>query len=165
MIVYDPEKILKQIAPETKIKKLISPQLGFKKSVFKTLFNADFIDKKEVQNVALKAIRSYNKRAALAGAEGTKDDEKKLEKQLATNPKLLIQRVQNAVLWQVKEEIKSKYKGELYEWLPSDANEPDPEHQLNYGEIFEIGVGEMPQDREGCRCGMRILTDDEKLEL
>ena len=68
-------------------------------------------------------------------------------------------------MYQVSQEIKDKYKGDKYEWLPSDAEDPDPEHQLNYGKIFTIGEGEMPNERYGCRCGMRILTEDESLKL
>lgn len=96
--------------------------------------------------------------------ERIKEAEAKAE-EIKKNPKQLIQRVQNEIIFQVKERIKEKYDGEKYEWLPSDADEPDPEHQLLYGTIRTVGVGEMPGDRYGCKCGMRILTDEEKLNL
>lgn len=68
-------------------------------------------------------------------------------------------------MFQVAGEIKDRYEGEFYIWLPSDAEEPDPEHQLNYGKKFQVGEGEMPGDRFGCRCGMEILVPETKLDL
>jgi hypothetical protein len=76
--------------------------------------------------------------------------------------------VQNEVVWQIANGIKEQYGDEDAEWLPSDAEEPDPEHQLNYGKIFRISEGingEIPGERIGCRCGMRILVKQTKLNL
>lgn len=116
----------------------------------------DFIDKGQIAETALKVTNDYEKRIA---------DEKIDKKKLLANPKQLIQRVRNSVLWQITQGIKEKYKGEKYRWLPSEANEPDPEHQLNYGKTFIVGQGEMPGDRPGCQCGIEILVDETKLEL
>lgn len=161
MILYDPSEMLKKISPASKIKKLLSKRLSVKRAALSFVDNIDFIDKAKVATVALKAVRNYKER--LSDLEGK---EKTLErKDITKNPKLLIQRVQNAVVTQIKDEIKEKYAGEKYEWLPSDADEPDPEHQLKYGQIFTIGQGEMPGDRFGCRCAMRILTKDDELKL
>lgn len=79
--------------------------------------------------------------------------------------KQAIQRIQNNAVFEIAQSIKENYSGESYEWLPSDADEPDPEHQLNYGKIFQVGVGEMPGDRYGCKCGMNILVKETKLTL
>ena len=117
-----------------------------------------FIDTKKVADVTLKTLKSYRERVNTEDAKG-------LEKQLAQSPMQLIQRVQNEIVFQVSQEIRSSYEGEKYEWLPSDADEPDPEHQLNYGKVFVVGEGEMPGERIGCRCGMRILTNETELEL
>ena len=68
-------------------------------------------------------------------------DGKVTKADILKDPKLLIQRVQNELVFQISNEIKGKYNGEFYEWLPSDASEPDPEHQLNYGKVFQIGSG------------------------
>lgn len=155
-IVYDPSELLKQYAPKSKVKKIVSTNLTIKKTALNTVTKASFIDSKAVNEVALKSIKNYKKRA-----KGNPD----LKKSLASDPKQLINNVQNAVLYEIKETIKSKYLGEFYEWLPSDADEPDPEHQLLYGTIRIVGDGEMPGDRYGCKCGMRILTEDEKLNL
>lgn len=155
-IVYDPSKLLRKIAPETKIEKLLTGDLTLKKTALSFVSDIDFIDKKSVARVALKTIKGYSSRV--------KDDPDQLDMILG-DPKQLIQRVQNEIIFQVQGEIKEKYAGEFFRWLPSDAEEPDPEHQLKYGETFQIGEDEMPGERIGCRCGMEILVDDSSLEL
>lgn len=157
-IEYDPKKLLQEIAPDAKIKKLVSRRLDFKRAALSFISDVPFIDKKKVADVTLKTLKSYRERAQA-------EDSKETEKDLSKNPKQLIQRVQNSVIFQVSQEIRAQYQGERYEWLPSDADEPDPEHQLNYGKVFEVGVGEMPGERYGCRCGMRILVDETELSL
>ncbi len=163
-IVYDPKQMLKNVAPDSKIKRLVSRRLDFKRAAMAFIDNISFIDKKAVANVALKTLKSYRQRRD-AEAAIKKADSQALEKELVQSPMQLIQRVQNEVIWQVSQEIKAQYRGEQYEWLPSDADEPDPEHQLNYGKIFTIGEGEMPGERIGCKCGMRILVKDSELKL
>ena len=155
-IFYDPKELLNKIAPQKKIKKLLKSNVSLKKTALAFVDSFSFIDKKAVSRVALKTIKSYEDRLAA-------DDVAKSE--ILKDPKLLIQRVQNELVFQISNEIKTKYNGEFYEWLPSDASEPDPEHQLNYGKVFQIGAGEMPGDRIGCRCGMNILTDQTELKL
>lgn len=155
-IVYDPKELLNKIAPQKKIKKLLKSNVSLKKTALAFVDSFSFIDKKAVSRVALKTIKSYEDRLAA-------DDVAKSE--ILKDPKLLIQRVQNELVFQISNEIKTKYNGEFYEWLPSDASEADPEHQLNYGKVFQIGDGEMPGDRIGCRCGMNILTDQTELKL
>jgi len=155
-IKFEPSKIVKRLAPKSKIKKALGRSLKLKKEALSFVSKIDVLDKKDITRVALKTIKSYKARV--------KDDPKLREKLLA-NPAQLIQRVQNEVVLRVAEEIKTRYAGESYRWLPSDADEPDPEHQLNYGEIFLIGDGEMPGDRYGCKCGMEILVDETQLNL
>lgn len=155
-IVYDPTELINKYASKSKVKKMVSPTLTIKRTALNTVTNAGFIDKKSIENVALKSLKSYKERAKKSGVSAS---------DLAKDPKQLVQRVQNAVLFEIKETIKTNYAGEFYEWLPSDAEEPDPEHQLLYGTIRIVGDGEMPGDRYGCKCGMRILTEDEKLTL
>lgn len=166
-IDYDPKELLKKIAPESKIKKLVSKRLTLKKAALSFVDSVDFIDKKSVSKIALKTIDSYQKRIANEQIEAGLESGagKALEKAILADPKQLIQRVQNEVIFQVSNSIKENYDGEEYEWLPSDAEEPDPEHQLNYGKIFTIGDGEIPGERIGCRCGMRILVKQTKLNL
>lgn len=155
-IKYDPNELLRKIAPQKKIKRLLTDNLTVKKSALSFVDGIDFLSKKSVARVALKTVRGYEERIA---ADPSVRDE------ILSDPKQLIQRVQNEVVLQVAGEIKEKYAGEFYKWLPSDADEPDPEHQLNYGKVFQIGDGEMPGDRIGCRCGMEILVQGSSLDL
>lgn len=156
-IKYDPTSELRKIAPESKIKKLVSKgSVSLKKSALSFVDAIDFLDKRAVSKVALKTIKGYKKRLKDEAVDKT---------ELLKDPRQLIQRVQNEVVFQIAESIKETYTGEKYEWLPSDADEPDPEHQLNYGKVFTVGEGEMPGDRYGCRCGMNILVKESKLNL
>lgn len=155
-IKYDPSKILKKIAPGSKIEKLVSKRLSLKKAALAFTQAFDFLDPKAIERVALKTIKGYKQRVK---------DDPELKDELLADPRQLIQRVQNEVIFQIKDEIATKYAGEFYTWLPSDAEEPDPEHQLNYGKNFQVGDGEMPGDRIGCRCGMEILVDGSSLDL
>ena len=165
-IIYDPGELLQKIAPPRKLEKLMTKKVTLKKTALSFVDAIDFIDRDAVVNVALKVVRSYQERIAAAQAEaGEKTAGDVIESQILDDPKLLIQRVQNEVIFQVKEGIKKEYAGESYEWLPSDAGEPDPEHALLYGTVRIIGDGEMPGDRDGCRCGMRILVKQTELEL
>lgn len=166
-IVYDPSKMLRKIAPKGKIEKLMKSNLSLKKTALSFVSDIDFLDKASIVDTVLKVIKNYKEREAKAvvDADYDKSAGKEFRDETLDDPKLLIQRVQNEVVWQVKEAIKTSYDGEEYEWLPSDADEPDPEHQLNYGKIFVVGDGEMPGDRDGCKCGMRILVKETQLEL
>lgn len=165
-IIYDPKRMAKKIAPEKKIKRLLNrKEVTLKKAALSFVDSVDFIDKSAVSRVALKTIKGYSERIEKV-SEDYDDKEARIEKRvIVASPKQLIQRVQNEIIFQVALEIKDKYKGEFYEWLPSDAAEPDPEHQLKYGKVFQVGVGEMPGDRYGCKCGMRILVDEDELKL
>lgn len=159
--VYDPKKLLNKIASKQKVKALLNKSVTLKKTALSFIDAAadkdiGILDKSRVTDVALKTIRGYKERIK---------DDKSIKAELVRDPAFLINRVQNEVILQIAEGIKEKYEGDFYIWLPSDAEEPDPEHQLNYGKKFQIGDGEMPGDRFGCRCGMEILTKDNKLTL
>lgn len=157
MITYDPKELLRKIAPEKKIKKLISKgKVSLKRTALSFVDDVEFLDKKAVSRVALETLKGYRARIKLDSS---------IKGELTDDPKQLIQRVQNQIVTQIAQEIRTQYEGELYEWLPSDAETPDPEHQLNYGKIFTVGDGEMPGDRDGCKCGMNILVKDTQLEL
>lgn len=155
-IIYDPKKMLRKIAPKRKIEKLLSSRVSLKKTALSFISDVDFIDKKRVSEVALKTIRGYKERIKA-------DDSQKGE--ILDDPRQLIQRVENEVVLQISGEIRDRYFGERYRWLPSSAEDPDPEHQLNYGKTFTVGDGEMPGERYGCQCGMEILVDDKQLDL
>lgn len=161
-IRYLPTQFLKKALPDKAVEKLVTQKLTLNKAAVRAL-GTDILSKPTLEKVALKVIKQYNqtygdfKDAGLSNAAA-------LEETL-NDKALMLARVQNAAVYEVSQEIQNKYEGEFYEWLPSDANEPDPEHQLNYGEKFQLGVGEAPGDRYGCRCGMNILVNESQLKL
>lgn len=166
-IIYDPSKMLKKIAPEAKIKRMLTGNMTLKRAALSFVDAVDFIDRKAVTKVALNTVKGYQVRAAKASVDAGFDRAAgdAVEDAILDDPRQLIQRVQNEMVFQISGEIKNQYKGEQYEWLPSDADEPDPEHQLNYGKVFTVGEGEMPGERYGCKCGMRILVNETQLKL
>lgn len=165
-IIYDPKAMLQKIAPQRKIEKLVTKKAGLKKTALSFVSDIPFLDKKKVTEVALKTVRGYQERVAKVQADtGERAAGRELQSELVEDPVQLVQRIQNEVVFQVSSRIREEYSGEEYEWLPSDADEPDPEHQLKYGQVFQVGSGEMPGERYGCRCGMRILVKQTKLEL
>ena len=162
-IKFEPREELKKIAPKKTIKRLVKKDLSVNRAAITMLANSDMISKKKLELIALKVIKSYKEKFRDLRKSG--ESETKSLEEAVNDRRLIVARVQNAIVHEMTSEIKTKYRGEYYEWLPSDAAEPDPEHQLNYGKTFQIGVGEMPGDRPGCRCGMRILVDETKLAL
>ena len=163
MIKYLPNELLRKVAPVKKVEKLVSSRLTLNKAVLSMFDSIDFLSKRTLESTALKVIKSYKERFNEEVEEGSSASEAKEE--ATQDNKLLINRVQNTVVNQVAEEIKDQYRGEYYKWLPSDAEVPDPLHQLKYGKKFQLGKGEMPGERYGCRCGMLILVKESKLEL
>jgi hypothetical protein len=79
MIKYDPAQLLRKIAPEKKVTKLVSKNAGLKKSALSFVDDIDFISRKEVTTVALKVLKNYKERI--------KDDET-IKKDLISDPKL-----------------------------------------------------------------------------
>ncbi len=163
MIKYLPNELLAKIAPEKKIKKLITPSLTLKKAALSFVSDIDFIHKDTISDVALQVVKQYKARFEDNKDEGLSASDAKED--AINDGKLLVNRVENTIVSEVAGRIKDVYSGEYYTWLPSDAEVPDPLHQLNYGKKFKIGVGEMPGDRYGCRCGLNILVKETELEL
>jgi len=48
--------------------------------------------------------------------------------------------IENLVVYSEVQRLKEENQGEYYRWLPSGADEPDPEHQLLYGETFQESI-------------------------
>jgi hypothetical protein len=155
--------MLRKLAPKKKVEKLMTSRLTLNRAVLSTLTDADFLSAKTLERTALRVIKQYKASYKEETDDGVPPSEAKDD--AVNDKKLLINRVQNTVVNEIANEIKDQYRGEYYKWLPSDASEPDPLHQLNYGRKFQIGRGEMPGDRYGCRCGMQILVTETKLDL
>lgn len=162
-IFYEPSVIAKKLASKAKLKKLVRKNLTLNQAVLRSLANSSDMSKKSLEQISLKVLKTYKKnykeelKAGLSKA-------KALDEAL-NDAKLMVQRVQNAIIEETTDMVKEQYWGERYRWLPSDAEEPRPEHQLKYGKIYTIGKGEAPGDLPGCRCGMEILVDGDELEL
>lgn len=160
MAIFDPSSMLKKIAPPAKIKRMVSSRMGVKRTALAIVDAAaeteiGLINKKKVLDVALKTVAGYQKRIEDAASTAVRD-------LILDDPKQLIQRVQNEFVFQAQQKIQSQYKGQRARWLPSSADEPDPEHQKNYGKEYTIGEGidgEEPGDRFGCKCGVEIINE------
>lgn len=163
--------MLKKIAPKAKIKRIVSQKMSLKRTILSQIGTEQIpIDNGSLARVARNTLQGYKERIAKEtvdeGFEKSAGDA--LKKELIADPKQLIQRVQNEVVYQVHQGIKDKYSGQRARWLPSDAEDPRPEHQKNYGKVYIIGEGidgVEPGDEYGCKCGVEILTDDTKLDL
>lgn len=160
--VYDPRKLLDQFAPPHLIKKLITKKLTVNGAVVQMLTRTGVLTKKEVETVARKVLRDYKKRRRTAKRLGATNRE--ADASLNDNA-LLIQRVTDEILFKIAGYIKIAYRGAEYEWLETTSEEPDHKHMRLWGTIRRIGRGEMPGDRYGCKCGMRIITKDRRLDL
>lgn len=162
-IIFDPRNMLKKIAPVKKVEKLLTGKVTVKKTALRFLDDVEGIDKSQVLDVALKTIKGYKKR--IKAADDLSDE---VKGEILDDPKQLIQRVQNEIVFQMHEGIKRNYGGQRARWLPSDADEPRPEHQLNYGKEYTIGEGINgiePGDEYGCKCGVEILNENGSLDL
>ena len=162
-IVYEPSELVASMAPKKLVQKLVTQDLTLNRSVLKMLANMGILGKGKLAEIALRVIRTYKNSFKEERASGAS---KSVALEEALNGKrLMVQRVQDSIVFEVAKDIKANYAGEFYEWLPSDAEEPDPLHQLKYGKVFQIGKGEMLGERYGCKCGMWILVEETKLEI
>lgn len=170
-IIFDPKAMLRRIAPKAKIKRMVNSKMGLKRTILANIGTDQIpIDNGSMAKVARATLEGYKERVAKATVDAgfEKEAGDQLQKEIIADPRQLIQRVQNEVVYQVHQGIKEKYGGKLARWLPSDAEEPRPEHQKNYGKTYVIGEGidgVEPGDEYGCKCGVEILTDETTLDL
>ncbi len=155
--------MLRKMAPAKLVQRLVTQDLTINRTAVTLLARSGVLTKRTLEEIAIRVIREYKasyKEEVKAGSSKSA-----AVKEALAGKRLMVQRVQNAVVNKIAKEIKSQYRGDYYTWLPSDAEVPDPLHQLNYGKKFQLGKGEAPGDRYGCKCGMEIHTDDTRLEL
>lgn len=50
---------------------------------------------------------------------------------------------------------------QMIKWLPSDAEEIDPHHALNYGKVMKLQTAQAKElgTRYGCKCGFQFLRE------
>jgi len=162
-IRYEPKKVLKRMASKKNVENLVTDKLTVNRAVLNSLETSGILGKKQLEFVGLNVIRDYRERADKLRDEGLTKAES--HEEVLENKKLLVQRVQNATVTQITKRVKEKYHGEYYIWLPSSAAVPDKKHKLKYGKRFQLGRGEAPGDRHGCKCGMEILVDAKRLSI
>ena len=165
-IVVDPTRMLKKFAPRAAVKRMVSTgghRIAVKKAALRAVADIGVVSDKDLADTVLGVVKQYKEKYSDLRNEGAAAAE--AMGQAVGEADLLINRVQNLVVFNIQEKIKENYDGEQYEWLPSDAEEPRPEHALYYGTVRTVGVGLMPGEEPGCRCGMRLLVDDTTLNL
>ncbi len=162
-IVYKPANLLKKMASRKNIEKLLTKKLTVNQTALNALAATDVVGPKIMDDIALTVIQGYRDKVDTLREGGATKAE--AEREVTGDPLLLVQRIQNATVDAITTQIKDQYHGEYYVWLPSTAAVPDRKHILKYGRKFQIGRGEAPGDRYGCKCGMKILVDDTQLVL
>lgn len=162
-IRYQPDKVLKRLARKKNVEKLLTKKLSVNRTALNAIQNNGILSKKELENAALKVIKDYKRRAREMRKLGASEAE--IIRELYDDPRQLVQRVQNATITEVTNQIQKKYHGEFYKWLPSIAQTPDKEHMKKYGKKYQFGKGEQPGQRIGCQCGMLIYVKGSKLTI
>jgi uncharacterized protein YyaL (SSP411 family) len=158
-----PSSLARKLTPKKTVEKLVKKDLTVNRAAVTMLAKSGLLAKKKLEEVAIKVIKSYKETFKQEKKDGASVSVA-LDEAL-NDKKLMVQRVQDTATREITKEVKKVYRGERYEWLPSLSDEPDPLHQLNYGKRFWLGKGEAPGDRWGCKCGMRILVDENELFL
>lgn len=152
---FDPSRFLKNAFPKGFWEKNFATQnkIDLKKYVIRALRKGDLVSEIDIETTAEKVLKYYKKKfETLPPAEF---------KEIIEEQSLLRDRMENLVVYNEVQKIKEVATGKFYRWIPSDAEHPDPEHQLLYGKVFPVGEGDkdgnMPGERYGCRCGMELL--------
>jgi len=165
-MIFYPDKFKRKVLPKGFFEDdlLTKDKFYLKKKAMQGLILATSATKKDITNTVSKVAAVYMSKVDQLREDGLPKAKAAL---LAKgNEALLRQRIENLVVYSEVQRLKEENQGEYYRWLPSGADEPDPEHQLLYGQIFLVGEGDgegnMPAERYGCQCGMEILKVGEK---
>jgi len=160
MVKIYPETILKKALPKGFFdKNLLKKDFSLRQKAFQALILATTADKREITVTVAKVAATYQRKIDDLTNDGMPKANANV---IAKNgEKLLRQRIEGLVIYDAVQQIKSENDGEKYRWLPSSSDNPDPQHQLLYGKIFNVGKGDnegnMPGERHGCQCGVEIL--------
>lgn len=164
-MIFYPDKFKKKVLPKGFFDKdlMTKKNLSLKKNAVQALILSTSVSKKDVQETVLKVATIYTNKVDNLLEDGL--PRAKAELLAKGDEALLKQRIENLVVYAEVQRLKEENQGEKYRWLPSGAENPDPQHQLLYGKIFNVGEGDeegnMPAERYGCQCGMEILTTKE----
>ena len=157
---FDPKAYLKKVLPKGfEDRKILTNDLNVKQTVLSSLTRAKAINGREIKSSIYNTAEQYKDKYERLRADGLKKSEAVNE--AINNEALLKQRIYNTLIYDEVQELKKQFAGWYYTWLPSDAEEPDPEHALLYGKIFKVGEGDkngfMPGERWGCQCGIEFI--------
>ncbi len=151
------------MASKKNVEKLLTKKLSVNRASLNAIETAGVLGKSELETAALKVIKGYKKRVKELQKLGATKAEAMRE--ITDDPRALVQQIQNATVSEITKQVKDQYHGEFYVWLPSTAKKPDAKHRKKYGKTYQLGRGEAPGDRFGCRCGMEILVPESRLVL
>jgi hypothetical protein len=165
-MIFYPDKFKKKVLPKSFFDEelLTKKNLTLKQKAMQALILATDLDEKDLSKTILNVTKIYQNRIDDLSEEGIPKTKASIIAK--DGEKLLRQRVESLVVFSQVQKIKGENEGQYYRWLPSGAINPDPQHQLLYGQTFLVGEGDdegnMPGERYGCQCGMEILTVNEK---
>lgn len=159
---FDPSAWLERVFPKGIEKTgLLTDGLDIKKRYLKALVRATGQSGRKITAEVYKTVEFYAEKEAALKAAG----ERAFKQEALNGQALLTSRLKNFLVYSEVQEQRKRHKGKLYRWLPSSAENPDPEHQLLYGKIFREGEGDehnnMPGERWGCQCGIEWLDDED----
>ena len=159
---FIPGRWLEEIFPKGIEKSgLLSDNLEIKKRYLQALVRATSLSGRKIAAEVYKTVDFYEQKEATLKAAGVKA----FKQEALNGQELLKARLKNFLVYSEIQRQRKEHKGRMYRWLPSNANEPDPEHQLLYGHIFREGEGDkdgnMPGERWGCQCGIEWLDDED----
>ena len=160
--IFYPDRFLKKIFPKSfYTTELVSRGFSMKKIAKRYLQKAYLVAGNDLNESIDGVLDQYAQKAMDLKADRVRG----FFKDAVNNDSLLRNRIENVVIFAEVQNLKQEHDGQYYEWLPSDSENPDPEHQLLYGKIFKVGDGDnegnMPSERYGCRCGIRWLSAKE----
>ncbi len=162
---FYPDRFLKQVMPKSFYTQgLVSKNFTLQKGAISAINRARLATGRPIDKTVYDVLLQYKaKYKDLIAAE---DFGKAQAFEAALNGEnLLRQRIEQAVVFDKIQDLKAEHKGEFYRWMPSSAENPDPQHGLLYGKIFRVGEGDkegnMPGERYGCQCGIEWLGEEE----
>lgn len=166
MTRFYPDNYLARVLPKDFDQKgLLFDNLHPRKMYLRALYRAAGKEGKALTSTVYETIRTYHKKEEALKSAGVAD----YAEQAVNDQTLLKNRVKNFLVWNKVQEGKEAHNGQFYRWLPSDAEHPDPEHQLLYGKVFRVGKGDkdgnMPGERYGCRCGIEWLDSEKAYDM
>lgn len=155
-----PDRFLSETLPKNFWRrKLLERNNDPKKAIMKQIVRATVVTNRKLDETYTNAIDFYNNKMQRLKDEGVRA----YKSEALDNERLLKQRIANLITYNEVQALKKEHKGKRYRWLPSGALNPDPEHQLLYGQIFNVGEGDkdgnMPGERYGCQCGIEWIDD------